>query len=236
MSPVYNRPLTRRRAQTRRRLLDAARALFAEKGISATSVEEISDKAGFTRGAFYSNFADKDDILAAVSAEEFAVLEHSLIEGWENRLSQTALSSDQLELFAERLLAALKIDREFYLVQTELALHLVRNPHLQEQLLAPRESFLLRIEEFLISALQSVGRTVSVEPHIIVAMISALLRYAIESALLSGKTKRLTEAPEHFETIVPILLEGLSSNVCEESDNREYPCKNPADSKQEKWR
>ena len=54
-----------RRAQTQDRLLDAAIALFAEKGVHGASVEEICERAGFTRGAFYSNFASKDDLLVA---------------------------------------------------------------------------------------------------------------------------------------------------------------------------
>ncbi len=54
------------REETRLRLLAAAAELFGERGIAATSVEEIAEAAGFSRGAFYSNFADKDDLVLAV--------------------------------------------------------------------------------------------------------------------------------------------------------------------------
>jgi len=50
------------RDQTRQRLLDAAQPLIAEKGLVATSVEDIADAAGYTRGAFYSNFGSKNDL------------------------------------------------------------------------------------------------------------------------------------------------------------------------------
>jgi AcrR family transcriptional regulator len=50
------------RAQTRAKLLDAAERLFAESGYVATSIEEISERGGFSRGAFYANFSDKADI------------------------------------------------------------------------------------------------------------------------------------------------------------------------------
>lgn len=53
---------TVRRERTRRRLLDAAADVFAEEGLDATSVEAICERAGFTRGAFYSNFASKDEL------------------------------------------------------------------------------------------------------------------------------------------------------------------------------
>ena len=66
-------PVTRRRENTRARLLDAAAQLFAEVGLDGASVEAICERAGFTRGAFYSNFASKDELfleLAASVAEQ----------------------------------------------------------------------------------------------------------------------------------------------------------------------
>lgn len=53
----------RRREQTRERLFDAARTIFLEKGLAATSVEDIVEAAGYTRGAFYSNFCGKHELL-----------------------------------------------------------------------------------------------------------------------------------------------------------------------------
>ncbi|MBB1511348.1 MULTISPECIES: TetR/AcrR family transcriptional regulator [unclassified Tessaracoccus] len=58
--------LTRRRSETRRRLVLAAIEEFSRRGIDATSVEHLCAAAGFTRGAFYSNFATKDDVCVEV--------------------------------------------------------------------------------------------------------------------------------------------------------------------------
>jgi AcrR family transcriptional regulator len=56
--------LTRKEKQeeTRRLLLDAAERVFIRRGLQASSVEEIAAEAGFTRGAFYSNFESKDQL------------------------------------------------------------------------------------------------------------------------------------------------------------------------------
>ena len=56
--------LTRKekQAETRERLLDAAERVFLRRGLQGSSVEEISAEAGFTRGAFYSNFKSKDEL------------------------------------------------------------------------------------------------------------------------------------------------------------------------------
>ena len=49
--------------QTRLRLLDAAQSIFMKKGFVAASVEDIAEAAGYTRGAFYSNFRSKAELL-----------------------------------------------------------------------------------------------------------------------------------------------------------------------------
>ena len=51
-----------RQAETRRQLLDAAARVFVKRGFTGSSVEEISAEAGYTRGAFYSNFRSKNDL------------------------------------------------------------------------------------------------------------------------------------------------------------------------------
>lgn len=62
------RRLTRRESQevTRARLIEAAERVFIRFGFDAASVEQIAEAAGFSRGAFYSNFADKDSLFLAV--------------------------------------------------------------------------------------------------------------------------------------------------------------------------
>jgi AcrR family transcriptional regulator len=52
-----------RKDQTRECLLEAARKMFVERGLAATSVEDIAETAGYTRGAFYSNFGGKAELL-----------------------------------------------------------------------------------------------------------------------------------------------------------------------------
>ena len=61
-------PVTRRRENTRARLLEAAAQVFAEVGLEGASVEAICERAGFTRGAFYSNFESKDQLFLALAS------------------------------------------------------------------------------------------------------------------------------------------------------------------------
>lgn len=56
--------LTRKekQAETRKRIVDAAERVFLRRGLMGSSVEEISAEAGFSRGAFYSNFSSKEEL------------------------------------------------------------------------------------------------------------------------------------------------------------------------------
>lgn len=58
-----------RQAQTRRELLDAAARVFVKRGFTGSSVEEISAEAGYTRGAFYSNFRSKNELFVELLHE-----------------------------------------------------------------------------------------------------------------------------------------------------------------------
>jgi AcrR family transcriptional regulator len=63
MSRVRTRPT---RDDTREKLFEAAARVFEEQGIGGASIETIAAAAGFTRGAFYSNFKSKDELIIAM--------------------------------------------------------------------------------------------------------------------------------------------------------------------------
>src|SRR6202012_2163455 len=63
MSRVRTRPT---RDETRDKLFEAAARVFEEQGIGSASIEAIAAAAGFSRGAFYSNFKSKDELIIAM--------------------------------------------------------------------------------------------------------------------------------------------------------------------------
>ena len=66
MSRVRTRPT---RDDTREKLFEAAARVCEEQGIGGASIEDIAAAAGFTRGAFYSNFKSKDELVIAMIEE-----------------------------------------------------------------------------------------------------------------------------------------------------------------------
>lgn len=132
-------PLTARRARTRQRLMAAAVAVFAERGVIGSSVEEICEAAGFTRGAFYSNFTDKDALVLALIeqsvAEEYAAAEEAvtLLKQQEARLP----ADEAVAQVLDRLNHGGRSDRTSLLAQRELLLYAARVPGLR----APYQEF-----------------------------------------------------------------------------------------------
>lgn len=64
--------------QSRRSLLEAAITVFARQGVAATTLQNIADEAGLTRGAIYTHFRGKDELLRALLEEQVLPLERQL--------------------------------------------------------------------------------------------------------------------------------------------------------------
>jgi AcrR family transcriptional regulator len=81
---AYTPQMPRKRNTARRgRLLDAGIAVFAAKGVSEATVEDIAAAAGVAKGAFYLDFASKDDFIAALKAQwvaDFGIRQRSAME------------------------------------------------------------------------------------------------------------------------------------------------------------
>ncbi|CUX71036.1 MULTISPECIES: TetR/AcrR family transcriptional regulator [Agrobacterium] len=125
MTEETRRRLTREetREQTRQRLIESARRQVAARGFNGASVRDIAEGAGYSQGAFYSNFDSKEALLLEVlklyKLEEAGRI-NSIIEAAGDDLTAAL---DGLDARAERLAAG----TEHAVVSAELQLHAVRN-------------------------------------------------------------------------------------------------------------
>src|ERR1700757_5384006 len=69
MSRVRTRPT---RDDTREKRFEAAARIFEDEGSGGPSIEAVAAAAGFSRGAFYSNFTSKDELIIAMLGEHVA--------------------------------------------------------------------------------------------------------------------------------------------------------------------
>jgi AcrR family transcriptional regulator len=123
--------VTRRRPETRARLLDAAFRVFAARGFGRASIEEVCEAAGYTRGAFYSNFDTLDELFFALYTERSEAIAHEVATGL------THPWADIPELVAQAV-QALIVDRDWILVSTDFRLYAARNPEVAAALRAHR--------------------------------------------------------------------------------------------------
>lgn len=123
--PHPETPRSARREATRRRLLAAASEAFAERGLHGTTVEDVCERAGFTRGAFYSNFTSRDDLVIALVEERSTALRERVTELTRRAgLTPSELLHEVLTTWTEQ-----PGEREqWLLLQTELMLHAIREP------------------------------------------------------------------------------------------------------------
>jgi AcrR family transcriptional regulator len=184
-------------------VLDAAREVFAERGVIGGTVEDICERAGFTRGAFYSNFADKDDVLQALIAREharlvahldagFAQLEESLGSDGVGGGSAGAVDADAdprgtMTAVVDRLLRAVPDDRLFLLIQTELEIHAVRVPDTSRAFLEADATFRARIADYLERGLRLLGRELVVGVDDATEAVMAIVDRSTRRALLAGR-------------------------------------------------
>lgn len=122
------RPRTRltraeQQEQTKARLLASAAELFAERGVNGASVEQIAEHAGYSRGAFYSNFADKQALVAALLMER---TRHEAEEVGAIVLNPDASFAERMEALRAWHRARAVHAREWLILRTELWLHAVR--------------------------------------------------------------------------------------------------------------
>lgn len=113
------------RAQTRRRLLDAAAATFARKGYDAASVEEIAEAAGYSVGAVYSNFSGKEQLFSELRSERAAMRLDEVADALRAAQGQPGGAFGEL---SRQLIEVADKNIEVAALHTEFWLHAIRNP------------------------------------------------------------------------------------------------------------
>jgi AcrR family transcriptional regulator len=133
-----NTVTSRRREATRQKLLDAAALVFAEEGLDAASVEAICERAGFTRGAFYSNFDSKDELFLELAGR----VARSRVDSVRERVALLESEGDLRDVSVDGLSLVQQVldvsgdDRLAILLMSEIRIHALRDPQLGSAYLA----------------------------------------------------------------------------------------------------
>jgi AcrR family transcriptional regulator len=205
-----------RRQRTRARLLDAAFDVFAEQGVRAASVETIAEAAGFTRGAFYSNFSTKEELFFALLEREKAMRLEQLNAGVEQFLAPlvgehgTELSDEEVIQTITRILELQSDDRRWWLVQAEFQLMALRDHTIAADYLRYHDEFFADLTEIVVAALGSARRRFTIDPGEAVRVIAELCANGEARAVLADDTRTFTE---RLSESVPAILLALTERV-----------------------
>lgn len=136
--------VTKRRAETRGRLIDAAIDVFAEKGYGQVTIKDVCTAAGYTRGAFYSQFESLEELLFVIYHQwtaQIAVQVRSAVEAGD--------PVHDLPGIIARIAETLLLEREWLLIKVDLLAVAARNPELAQRWSAHRGKLRMTIEDLL---------------------------------------------------------------------------------------
>lgn len=144
MSP---RTLTRhqKQAETRSSLLRSAAKLFSRHGLDGASVEEVAQDAGYTKGAFYSNFKSKEELFLVMLDERFA----ERLEAIDRMLGGSRGADEQARLAAEDFIRSFRGEEDWKRLYFEFVAHAARNERFREELATRHRAMRARLTEII---------------------------------------------------------------------------------------
>ncbi len=152
-APPASAPNRPTREETRQRLLDGAYEAFCAVGFQAATIEDICARAGFTRGAFYSNFADKDELLLELWRRTTDRTVTAIRAG----AAAAAGSDHPFEDVMEQVISLRSPDRDWFVLSTEFLLHALRRPDLLREVSATRARFRAELQAAIEELMASEG-------------------------------------------------------------------------------
>ncbi|OKL49277.1 TetR/AcrR family transcriptional regulator [Boudabousia marimammalium] len=175
------------RFETQERLIAATRAVMVSHGIEGCTLERICSVAGYSRGAFYSNFGNKEDLFTLVAQDEYDTTIRRLnrvAERWEsellaehNQLERGENYLDKMTDLLSKVLAELKLDREYFIIHNEMLVRAARVPAWGIQFRHINQEFVDSMAHVLQQILHVVDRKMVQRPEAVAqAVIGVVLR------------------------------------------------------------
>ena len=148
------------REETRRRLIESAAKVFCSLGFEAAPIDVIAEEAGFSRGAFYSNFESKDELFLALLSGHLDAEIETL-----SRALDRIRTADELAPAIERRYRVLGEDSSWCLLTTEFQLYAMRGGKMAGQFTTIYESYRQRLGELIATHFDRLGIESTLTPY-----------------------------------------------------------------------
>jgi AcrR family transcriptional regulator len=210
------------RAATRARLIESAGKVFAERGFYGASVEEITERAGFSRGAFYSNFTSREELFLAVIDTHLDAEVRALAEASEREASSPGALLEFLESRAVRRSAE---GRQLTLLWSEFWLHVIRHPELAPKLAARQRAGRAAIARVIAGQCDLFGFAPPGPPEHMAAVMMA-----VDDGLVMQEFLDPEAVPDDLRARAAVLFfRGMAAEWAERTAATEHPARNTAD-------
>lgn len=197
------------RLRTRGALVDTAERLFIERGFHSTSVEDVAEEAGFSKGAVYSNFESKDDLFLAVLAKRVDSRAMDIEPGIDRRADLDDQVSEAGQGFFDVFLG----DPGWSLLLIEYAAHAARHPELRAGLAARNRRIRADMARLVDEHLEALGLEAPVSSDTLALILFALGNGIIMEKLVDDEAV----GGDTFGAALGLMLAAVQPRVSEAS-------------------
>jgi AcrR family transcriptional regulator len=197
--------LTRKekQAHTRECLMKSAARVFARRGLQQASIDEVTEDAGFTKGAFYANFKSKEELFLAMLDERFT----QRIEDIERVIADEGSGPEKARRAGDVFVQRMRADAEWERLFFEFASYAARDEDFREELLTRYGSMRDRIAAALQGHADEVGKEPTFSSDQVALMTCAMANgFALEK-LLEGDAV----PDELYGTMLMVFFAGLEA-------------------------
>jgi AcrR family transcriptional regulator len=200
-----------RREETRELVLAAAARVFAQRGFHATSLDAIAEEAGFSRGAVYYNFADKEELFLELLDRRCAERAQDLREVFaDTPEDDVAATSRRAQLAAQHALDAMTGDPEWRALYLEFLAHAARDTAFRRRFSKRSDEMRGALEEVVVERTRPVADALDMEPEQLAVVIDALGTGLWAHHMLHGSR---AVPPDLFSKALALLVDGIAARA-----------------------
>jgi AcrR family transcriptional regulator len=200
-----------RREETREQVLAAAARVFAKRGFHATSLDAIAEEAGFSRGAVYYNFADKEELFLELLDRRCAERAQDLREVFADTPEEdVAATSRQAQLAAENALDAMTGDPEWRALYLEFLAHAARDPAFRRRFSKRTDEMRSALDDIVVQRTRTVAAALGMEPEQLAVVIDALGIGLMSAHMLHGSR---AVPPGLFSNALALIVDGIAARA-----------------------
>jgi AcrR family transcriptional regulator len=185
--------------------------VFAQRGFHATSLEAVAEEAGFSRGAVYYNFADKEELFlelldrrCAERSQDLRAVFADVPEG------DAEATGRQVSLAAENALAAMTGDAEWRALYLEFLAHAARDAAFRRRFAKRSEDMRGALEEVVVERTSPVADALGMEPEQLAVVIDALGVGLWAHHMLHGPR---AVPPDLFSDALALIVDGIAARA-----------------------